>query len=78
MCDLNIVSGPSAVTVLPGQTGEHMITVSPWRRGKFAGVISFIALSRAVESTSDKRLVSFLTMCLVFPFLKHINFVIVF
>lgn len=39
--DLDIVSGPATITVLPGKTAEHVITVSPWRRGTFSGIVSF-------------------------------------
>ncbi|XP_048577373.1 cilia- and flagella-associated protein 47-like isoform X2 [Nematostella vectensis] len=63
MTDLDIVSGASTVTVLPSQTAEHVITVSPWRRGEFKGVISFVATheveadaisSRPQDSDSDE------------------------
>ncbi|XP_033113331.1 cilia- and flagella-associated protein 47-like isoform X2 [Anneissia japonica] len=41
--DLPIVSGPSTITVLPGKEEEYVISVSPWKRGVFKGVLSFVA-----------------------------------
>ncbi|XP_071954714.1 cilia- and flagella-associated protein 47-like isoform X2 [Antedon mediterranea] len=41
--DLPIVSGPSSVTVLPGKDEECVILFSPWKRGVFRGVLSFVA-----------------------------------
>ena len=39
--DLDIVSGATSVTVLPGKTAEHVITILPWKRGTFTGIVSF-------------------------------------
>ncbi|XP_033635373.1 cilia- and flagella-associated protein 47-like isoform X1 [Asterias rubens] len=42
--DLSIVSGTvPSVTVLPGKEADYIMTVSPWKRGTFRGILSFIA-----------------------------------
>lgn len=53
--DLDIVSGPSAVTVLPSKTAEHVITVSPWKRGTFKGIVSFISSGKYSGSLDTAR-----------------------
>lgn len=50
--DLDILSGPSSVTVLPGKTAEHVITISPWKRGTFTGIVSFLS-SGELSGSSD-------------------------
>ncbi|KAJ1117902.1 hypothetical protein NDU88_006098 [Pleurodeles waltl] len=40
--DLPMVSGPESLTVKPGLYASYEIMVSPWKRGTFAGVISFV------------------------------------
>ena len=42
-CDLDFVSGPPFITVLPMQTATVLMTIKPWRRGLFDGVISFVS-----------------------------------
>ncbi len=42
-CDLDFVCGPAFVTVLPKQTATFMISLKPWKRGVFDGVISFVS-----------------------------------
>ncbi|XP_041462969.1 cilia- and flagella-associated protein 47-like isoform X1 [Lytechinus variegatus] len=41
--DLPIVTGAPTIVVLPSKEEEYTITVSPWKRGKFEGILSFIA-----------------------------------
>ncbi|XP_022089961.1 cilia- and flagella-associated protein 47-like isoform X2 [Acanthaster planci] len=42
--DLSIVTGAvPSVTVLSGKEADYTITVSPWKRGTFRGILSFIA-----------------------------------
>ena len=53
--DLDIVSGPSAVTVLPSKTAKHVITVSPWKRGTFKGIVSFISSGKYSGSLDTAR-----------------------
>ncbi|PFX34680.1 Calponin-likey domain-containing protein 2 [Stylophora pistillata] len=53
--DLDIVSGPSAITVLPGKTAEHVITVSPWKRGTFNGIVSFVSSGECSGSNDTTR-----------------------
>ena len=40
---LAFVTGAPAITVLEGQTGSYTVMATPQRRGKFSGVISFVA-----------------------------------
>eukprot|EP00075_Anas_platyrhynchos_P015570 XP_027304823.1 cilia- and flagella-associated protein 47 [Anas platyrhynchos] len=41
--DLSMVGGSPSLTVEPGDTVAYTLSVSPWRRGIFQGVISFVA-----------------------------------
>ncbi|XP_054830748.1 cilia- and flagella-associated protein 47-like [Eublepharis macularius] len=41
--DLLIVSGDPTLTVEPGDTAAYTLNISPWKRGKIQGVISFVA-----------------------------------
>ncbi|KAM9245460.1 cilia- and flagella-associated protein 47 [Leptosomus discolor] len=41
--DLSMVSGAPLITVEPDDTVAYTLSVSPWRRGIFQGVISFVA-----------------------------------
>ncbi|XP_043927775.1 cilia- and flagella-associated protein 47 [Protopterus annectens] len=41
--DLAIVGGAPTVTIKPGEITPYELNVSPWKRGKFSGVISFVA-----------------------------------
>ncbi|XP_013416633.1 cilia- and flagella-associated protein 47 isoform X1 [Lingula anatina] len=41
--DLPFVSGGQALTILPGQTGNYNISVCPLKRGRFKGVLAFVA-----------------------------------
>ncbi|XP_077977423.1 cilia- and flagella-associated protein 47-like [Glandiceps talaboti] len=51
--DLPIISGPPVTTVLPGQEEEYIITAAPWKRGKFKGILSFIAGGTANFKDTD-------------------------
>lgn len=53
--DLDILSGPSSVTVLPGKTAEHVITISPWKRGTFTGIVSFLSSGEPSGSSDALR-----------------------
>ncbi|XP_060090088.1 cilia- and flagella-associated protein 47 [Heteronotia binoei] len=41
--DLLIISGDPTLTVGPGDTAAYTLTISPWKRGKMQGIISFVA-----------------------------------
>ena len=47
--DLEFLSGPEIVTVLPGQMGTYEMTFSPLRRGHFKGVLAFVAGTNPVK-----------------------------
>ena len=47
--DLDFVTGPEYLTVLPGQTGVYPLTVCPKQRGEFDGVVSFVAREDPVK-----------------------------
>ncbi|XP_078698604.1 cilia- and flagella-associated protein 47-like isoform X8 [Branchiostoma floridae x Branchiostoma belcheri] len=55
---LSCVSGAPTVTVLPGQTTPYRVSISPWQRGTFSGVITFVAgdaqKPREDDSSSDE------------------------
>ncbi|XP_065057284.1 cilia and flagella-associated protein 47-like isoform X2 [Rhopilema esculentum] len=62
-CDLDFISGAPFVTVLPKQTAKFTMTLKPWRRGVFDGIISFVSdddvtkrlgLDRTIDSDSDE------------------------
>ncbi|XP_072178621.1 cilia- and flagella-associated protein 47-like [Diadema setosum] len=52
--DLPIITGPAAVTVLPSKEEEYAIVASPWKRGKFEGILSFIAGSSQNLRNADE------------------------
>ncbi|KAM9320035.1 LOW QUALITY PROTEIN: cilia- and flagella-associated protein 47 [Gastrophryne carolinensis] len=41
--DIPIISGPQAITVKPGTSSPYTLSVSPWKRGSFQGIISFVS-----------------------------------
>ena len=41
--DLSFLSGQETVTVLANQTGSYSFVITPTKRGKFKGVVCFIA-----------------------------------
>ncbi|XP_069613759.1 cilia- and flagella-associated protein 47 [Ranitomeya imitator] len=41
--DIPIIGGSQTLTVKPGTSSPYTLTVSPWKRGLFQGVISFVA-----------------------------------
>ena len=55
--DLDIVTGMSQVTVLPNKNTEYQLILSPWKRGVFTGVLSFVATqpSRMPSTTKTIR-----------------------
>ncbi|XP_030333266.1 cilia- and flagella-associated protein 47 [Strigops habroptila] len=50
--DLSVVSGASVITVQPGDKVAYTLSISPWKRGVFQGVISFVA---EVEDQQQSR-----------------------
>ncbi|KAM8977297.1 LOW QUALITY PROTEIN: cilia- and flagella-associated protein 47 [Pelodytes ibericus] len=40
--DLTIISGPKTITIKPGISEPYYFNVSPWKRGSFQGMISFV------------------------------------
>ena len=40
---LGTISGPDIVTVLPGQTDSFPMAITPMRRGRYTGVLAFVA-----------------------------------
>ncbi|XP_077338680.1 cilia- and flagella-associated protein 47 [Lithobates pipiens] len=44
--DIPVISGPQTLTVKPGTSCPYTISISPWKRGLFQGVISFVAEDR--------------------------------
>ncbi|XP_070567350.1 cilia- and flagella-associated protein 47-like [Ptychodera flava] len=51
--DLNIITGPPVMTVLPGQEEDYTLMASPWKRGTFKGILSFIAGGTANLNDAD-------------------------
>ncbi|XP_028583251.2 cilia- and flagella-associated protein 47 isoform X2 [Podarcis muralis] len=51
--DLPIVSGDPILTVEPGDTAAYTLTVFPWKRGKFQGVIVFAAEDGEQQQKTD-------------------------
>ncbi|XP_027672760.2 cilia- and flagella-associated protein 47 [Falco cherrug] len=49
--DLSVVGGAPVITVEPDDTVAYTLTVSPWRRGIFQGVISFVAEDEAQQQS---------------------------
>ncbi|KAG8451901.1 hypothetical protein GDO86_003916 [Hymenochirus boettgeri] len=41
--DISFVSGPQTITVKPGTSAPYTLNASPWKRGLFQGVISFVS-----------------------------------
>ncbi|KAM4795930.1 cilia- and flagella-associated protein 47 [Rhinophrynus dorsalis] len=41
--DICIVGGPQTITVKPGTLAPYTLNVSPWKRGIYQGIISFVA-----------------------------------
>ncbi|XP_041438289.1 cilia- and flagella-associated protein 47 isoform X2 [Xenopus laevis] len=41
--DISIIGGAQTITVKPGTSAPYTLNVSPWKRGSFQGVISFVA-----------------------------------
>eukprot|EP00079_Xenopus_tropicalis_P021661 XP_012813080.1 PREDICTED: cilia- and flagella-associated protein 47 isoform X1 [Xenopus tropicalis] len=41
--DISIIGGAQTITVKPGTSAPYTLDVSPWKRGSFKGVISFVA-----------------------------------
>ncbi|XP_060129516.1 cilia- and flagella-associated protein 47 isoform X1 [Zootoca vivipara] len=51
--DIPIVSGDPILTVEPGDTAAYTLTVFPWKRGKFEGVIIFAAEDGEQQQKTD-------------------------
>ncbi|XP_056157527.1 cilia and flagella-associated protein 47-like [Lampris incognitus] len=48
--DLSIVSGPPSLVVKVGQKAPYTLAISPWKRGKHTGNVSFVAIDVDQES----------------------------
>ncbi|KAJ7320666.1 hypothetical protein JRQ81_020177, partial [Phrynocephalus forsythii] len=53
--DLLIVGGDPTLTVEPGDTAAYTLNISPWKRGKFKGVIVFVAEDTEQQQTNSQQ-----------------------
>nr|XP_046178927.1 cilia- and flagella-associated protein 47-like [Oncorhynchus gorbuscha] len=53
--DLSIVSGPPTLDIKPGHTVPYTVSVSPWKRGKHAGSMSFLAVESETGTGNESR-----------------------
>ncbi|KAM6945797.1 cilia and flagella-associated protein 47-like [Aplochiton taeniatus] len=51
--DLSIVSGAPSVEIKPGHTVPYTVTLSPWKRGKYTGSVSFVAMETEDNLVSE-------------------------
>ncbi|CAH2223146.1 cilia- and flagella-associated 47 [Pelobates cultripes] len=51
--DIPIVGGPQTITVNPGTSTPYTVNVSPWKRGLFQGIISFINEEKEQQFQQD-------------------------
>ncbi|XP_063160761.1 cilia- and flagella-associated protein 47 [Candoia aspera] len=54
--DLPIVSGEMTLKVEPGDTAAYILNISPWKRGKFNGIIVFVAEDREQQQYQQNYL----------------------
>ncbi|CAL8289677.1 unnamed protein product [Lota lota] len=47
--DLAIASGDTSLEIMPGQTAAYTLAVSPWKRGRTSGSVSFVATEKGEE-----------------------------
>ncbi|XP_045065582.1 cilia- and flagella-associated protein 47-like isoform X3 [Coregonus clupeaformis] len=53
--DLSIVSGPPTLDIKPGHTVPYTVSVSPWKRGKHTGSMSFLAVESETGAENESR-----------------------
>ncbi|XP_031669186.1 cilia- and flagella-associated protein 47 [Oncorhynchus kisutch] len=53
--DLSIVSGPPTLDIKPGHTVPYTVSVSPWKRGKHTGSMSFLAVESETGTGNESR-----------------------
>ncbi|XP_029603297.1 cilia- and flagella-associated protein 47 [Salmo trutta] len=53
--DLSIVSGPPTLDIKPGHTVPYTVSVSPWKRGKHTGSVSFLAVESETGTGNESR-----------------------
>ncbi|XP_071186802.1 cilia- and flagella-associated protein 47-like [Salvelinus alpinus] len=53
--DLSIVSGPPTLDITPGHTVPYTVSVSPWKRGKHTGSMSFLAVESETGTGNESR-----------------------
>ncbi|XP_071320696.1 cilia- and flagella-associated protein 47-like isoform X2 [Trachinotus anak] len=52
--DLSVVSGTPSLEVKPGHSAPYILAVSPWKRGKQIGCVSFVETDDIQEADNDK------------------------
>ncbi|CAK6965505.1 LOW QUALITY PROTEIN: cilia and flagella-associated protein 47-like [Scomber scombrus] len=52
--DLSVVSGTPSLEIKPGHNAPYTLAVSPWRRGKQTGCLSFVEIDDKQEAVKDK------------------------
>ncbi|XP_051799231.1 cilia- and flagella-associated protein 47 isoform X2 [Acanthochromis polyacanthus] len=52
--DLSAVSGSPSLEIKPGRTAAYTLAVSPWKRGKQTGCVSFVETDDVQEASKDK------------------------
>ena len=50
--DLSIITGLSHITTRPNRNTNYELTVLPWKRGEFNGVVSFVATSYSTPQST--------------------------
>ncbi|XP_045555402.1 cilia- and flagella-associated protein 47 isoform X4 [Salmo salar] len=53
--DLSIISGPPTLDIKPGHTVPYTVSVSPWKRGKHTGSVSFLAVESETGTGNQSR-----------------------
>ncbi|XP_071992034.1 cilia- and flagella-associated protein 47 isoform X2 [Engystomops pustulosus] len=56
--DIPIIGGSQTITVKPGTSSSYTLNVSPWKRGLFQGIISFVAEDEEEQYTCGSPPVS--------------------
>ncbi|CAL8406737.1 unnamed protein product, partial [Arctogadus glacialis] len=51
--DLAIASGGTSLEVMPGQTAAYTLAMSPWKRGRTSGSVSFVATEKGEEPANN-------------------------
>ncbi|XP_044200977.1 cilia- and flagella-associated protein 47-like isoform X2 [Thunnus albacares] len=53
--DLSVVRGTPSLEIKPGHNAPYTLAVSPWRRGKQTGCLSFVEIDDMQEADKDKE-----------------------